>query len=60
MITKNKIIETLNQLPDSFELDDLIARLIFIQKVEKGLLQSKLGEVYTTLESKELLKKWRK
>ncbi len=60
MITKNKIIETLNLLPDSFELEVLIERLIFIQKVEKGLLQSNLREVYSTLEAKELLKKWQK
>jgi hypothetical protein len=60
MITKNKIIETLTQLPDSFELDVLIERLIFIQRVEKGLAQSKAGEVYSSLEAKEMLRKWRK
>lgn len=60
MITKVKILETLTQFPDSFELDALIERLIFIQKVEKGLLDSKSREVYSTKDAKALVKKWRK
>lgn len=48
-------MKVLNQLPDSFELEELIEKLIFIQKVEKGLLHSKKGEVDTTAEVKELL-----
>lgn len=60
MITKNQIIEALTQFPDSFEIDMLIERLIFIQKVEKGLLQSQKGEVFSTEKAKEKLRKWHK
>ena len=60
MITKSKILELLTTLPDSFELEGLIERLIFIQKVEKGLEDSQAGNVYSTLAAKERLKKGQK
>ena len=43
-LKKAKAINTLNELPEEFELDDLIERLIFIDKVEKGLQQAKEGK----------------
>jgi predicted transcriptional regulator len=42
-MTKEKAIETIQTLPQLFELDELIQRLIFIDKVEKGLEQSSKG-----------------
>jgi predicted transcriptional regulator len=47
-------------MPDSFSIDELIDKLVFIEKVEKGLAQSEKGEVYTTEQAKKLLKKWSK
>ncbi len=60
MISKTKILEILTKLPESFDLEGLIERLIFIEKVEKGLAQSQAGQTYSTLEAKDLLKKWHK
>jgi hypothetical protein len=60
MITKEKVIDSLKNMPDSFSIDELIDKLLFIEKVEKGLEQSEKGEVYTSEQAKEMLKKWSK
>jgi hypothetical protein len=34
---KEKVLETLDSLPDEFKTEELIEKLIFIEKVEQGL-----------------------
>jgi hypothetical protein len=58
MLTKEKLIETINELPESFSIEDLFERIIFLQKLEIGLEQSKTGQVHSTEEARERLKKW--
>lgn len=41
---KKKVLETINDLPDKFDLDELIEKLIFIEKVEEGLRQADQGK----------------
>ncbi len=60
MLTKEKVISSLNDLPDKFSMDELIDKLILLQKIETGLEQSKKGEVFTAEEAKEMLKQWSK
>ena len=58
MISKEKLQETLNQLPDSIELDDLIERLVFLDKIEKGNNQSLLDDVVSEEELDQNIEKW--
>ncbi len=58
MLTKDKLIQTINELPDSFSAEDLFERIILLQKVEIGLEQSKAGEIFSTDEAREKLSKW--
>jgi hypothetical protein len=37
MLTKENVIKTISKFPESFPLDELIEKLIFMDKVEKGL-----------------------
>jgi hypothetical protein len=60
MLTKEKVISSLNHLPATFSMDELIDKLILLQKIETGLEQSKSGEVFSTEEAKEMLKQWSK
>jgi hypothetical protein len=60
MLTKEQVINSLKEMPDKFSIDDLMDKLILLQKIEIGLEQSKKGEVYTVEEAKEMLKKWSK
>ena len=57
---KDKAIETLNDFPQEFELEELIERLIFIDKVEKGISQIYEGKTKTHSEVKEKIEKWSK
>jgi hypothetical protein len=34
---KEKVLQTLDSLPDDFKTEELIEKLIFIEKVEQGL-----------------------
>lgn len=34
---RDKVIETIEQMPENFQIDQLIEKLIFIEKVEAGL-----------------------
>ena len=55
MLTKEKLIQTIRELPDSFSVDDLFERIILLQKIEIGMEQSKSGQVHTTQEAREKL-----
>jgi len=47
-------------MPDKFSIDELMDKLILLQKIETGLEQSKRGEIYSTQEAREMLKQWSK
>ncbi len=55
---KENLTKILNDLPSEFELDYLMEKLIFIEKVEKGLEQLNNGNVITHYELKQKTKKW--
>ena len=58
-MNKQTIIAAVNALPEEFELEELIERLIFIDKVEEGLCQSENGETVSHEEVKQLVKTWK-
>lgn len=60
MLTRETVIKSIQDLPDSFTIDELIDRLIFIDKVEQGLKQSVEGKVIPHEEVKEIIEKWSK
>ena len=58
MLTKERLNKTINNLPDSFTIDELIDQLIFIEKVEAGLKQSDEGKVVSNEDVKKMIDKW--
>jgi len=58
MLTKEKLLQTIKEMPDQFSIDELIDKVILLQKVELGLEQSKNNQVHSTAEAKKQLKKW--
>ena len=60
MITKQRLIQTINDLPDKFSFDDLLDRIILLQKIEVGLEQSQTGQTKTTVQAKDKLSRWLK
>lgn len=55
---REKAIATIKELPPEFELEDLIEKLIFVEKVEKGLKQLDEGKTISHEQVKEVTKKW--
>ena len=55
---RDKVIESIKELPQDFELETLIERLIFIEKVEQGLKQIKKGETISHEQIEQIAKKW--
>jgi len=57
---KNRAIEAIQEMPAEFELDELIEKLIFLEKIEKGLQQLEDGNTISHDEVKKKVKSWRK
>ena len=55
---REKVIDTVNDLPQEFELEELLEKLVFVEKVENGLKQIETGQVITHDSLKEMAKKW--
>lgn len=55
MLTKSKVIASMNNLPEEFSIDDLVDRLILIAKVEEALEQVNSGETYSSKEVKKMM-----
>ena len=60
MLTKTTVQKSIDRLPPQFSIDELIEQLIFIQKVEDGLQQSKDGDVVSHEDVKSMISKWSK
>lgn len=60
MLTKDKVNKTVNRLPESFTIDELVEQLIFIEKVEEGLKQSEEDRVFSNEDVKSMIDKWSK
>lgn len=58
MIAKDKLVKSIKEMPEKFSLDDLLDRIVFLQKVEIGLEQSKAGKTHSTTKAKEKLSKY--
>lgn len=58
---KNQVLDTLNSLPEEFDAEQLIERIIFIDKVEQGLKDGREGKVMSLDEAKQRFQaKWSK
>ena len=59
-MTKEKVMTAINDMPQAFDLDLLMEKLVFIEKVEKGLEQLNSGNTLTHEQVKQRVKEWRK
>ena len=55
MITKSQLIQTIEDMPEKFSIDDFLDKILLLQKIEAGLNQSENGETLSTEEAKERL-----
>ncbi|MEJ0057412.1 MAG: hypothetical protein WDN75_18200 [Bacteroidota bacterium] len=55
---KSAVLESISKLPEEFSIDEVIERLILIEKIEKGREQIKEGKINSEAEVKVKLNKW--
>lgn len=56
---KSKVIETLGSLPEEFNIEELVEKLVFVEKVEKGLQDIAEGKILTLEAAKKRMRsKW--
>lgn len=60
MIKKEKLKKHIDKFPDELSIDELIDRLVFIEKLERRIEQSKKGETISEDELKDEMDKWSK
>jgi len=60
MLTKAQVYDTMNSFPEKFSIDQLIERLLFMEKVEKGMEQSRQGKLNTIDQARQKLSRWLK
>ena len=58
MITKEKLKKSISDFPEEFSIEDLIERLILVEKIELGNKQSLNGEIISEDELEEEMTKW--
>jgi hypothetical protein len=59
-MNKEKVLATINDMPQDFDLEILMEKLVFIEKVEKGLEQINSGNTITHEQVKQRVKEWSK
>jgi predicted transcriptional regulator len=60
VFTREKVLQGMAELPNEFSLDDLMERLILLQKIEIGFQQIKEGKVISHEEIKKRVRAWQK
>lgn len=58
MITKAKLKEHIEKFPEEFSIDELIDRLVFIEKLEKRIKQSKKDKTISDQDLEKEMQKW--
>ena len=57
---KSTIIHTLNELPNKFNLDEFLERLIVIEKIDEGMEEAKADKTISHDKVKKIVTKWHK
>ncbi|MBS9525476.1 hypothetical protein KI659_15780 [Litoribacter alkaliphilus] len=60
IISKESLMLALEGMPENFFIEELVDRLMLINKIEKGLKDSDAENTYTAEEAKAKLSKWLK
>ena len=58
MMKREKVMDAVKEFPEEFELEDLIEKLVFVEKVEKRLNQIRIGKNVSHEKGRDIVKKW--
>ncbi len=57
---KQSLVQVVNELPQEFSLDDLMEKLVVLEKIESGLNDVRNGRTVSHEKVKKEVKKWLK
>lgn len=60
MLTKTKVIKTITGFPDHFSIDELVDKMILLDKIEKGIAQADKGNVISEEDLDKKIDEWSK
>jgi predicted transcriptional regulator len=60
MLTKTTVIKTLTRFPDNFSIDELVDKMILLEKIEKGIQDADKGRVISENELEKRIGEWSK
>ncbi len=60
MLTKTSVIETITRFPDNFSIDELVDKMILLEKIEKGMQDADNGRVISEDELEKRIEEWSK
>lgn len=55
---KSTVLDSISNLPDEFTIDEIIERIIIIEKIDKGRQNVKEGKINSEDQAKGKLGKW--
>ena len=58
MISKSTLREQMEHFPDEFSIDELVERLILVEKIDRGNKQSDNGEIISESDLDHEIEKW--
>lgn len=58
MLTKTTLKQQLDSFPEQFSIDQLVERLILIEKIDNGNKQSKNGETISESDLNKEIEQW--
>ena len=58
MLTKTRLKKEIEKFPEKFTIDELVEKLILIEKIQKGENQSENGETIPEKELDKEIEKW--
>jgi hypothetical protein len=58
MLTKTTLKQQIENFPEHFSIDELVERLILIEKIDEGNKQSENGEVISESDLNKEIEKW--
>ena len=60
MITKERLIQAINKMPEKINIEEVIEELVLLSKIEQGLNDVEAGRVYSDSIVAEKMEKWLK
>jgi hypothetical protein len=58
MLTKDKVKELIDHMPETFSIDDIVGEIILLQKIEIARKQIQYGEFLTEEELDKEIDQW--